>query len=160
MMFVCCDDAIPRESQLVFALKTLCGFSVAEIALRLFTSDANVYKRYARAPDRLREMAPELEAPPLGALRSRLPNGVQAVLYLLFNDRSRAPSGDRTTAVFGRLVPLGRGHGRSASSGATFSGAAWRSRPDSALRRSHLQRSCECVPSSASARFEIRPVIV
>jgi hypothetical protein len=43
---------------------------------------------------------------------------------------------------------------------ATFSGAAWRSRPDSALRRSHLQRSCECVPSSASARFEIRPVIV
>jgi RNA polymerase sigma factor (sigma-70 family) len=56
MLFVCCDDAIPRESQLVFALKTLCGFSVSEIALRLFTSDANVYKRYARARDRLREI--------------------------------------------------------------------------------------------------------
>lgn len=85
MLFVCCDDTIPRESQLVFALKTLCGFSVTEIALRLFTSDANVYKRFARARDRLREIAPDLETPPLDALKSRLPR-VHAVLYLLFNE--------------------------------------------------------------------------
>ena len=85
MLFVCCDDAIPRESQLVFALKTLCGFSVSEIAFRLFTSDANVYKRFARARDRLREMDPDLETPPLETLRSRLP-AVQAVLYQLFNE--------------------------------------------------------------------------
>jgi len=26
MLFVCCDEAIPVESQLVLALKTLCGF--------------------------------------------------------------------------------------------------------------------------------------
>ena len=45
MLFVSCDEAIPLESQLVFALKTLCGFGVREIALRLFTSDVNVYKR-------------------------------------------------------------------------------------------------------------------
>ena len=31
MLFVCCDESIPRESQLVLALKTLCGFSTAEI---------------------------------------------------------------------------------------------------------------------------------
>lgn len=85
MLFICCDEAIPRESQLVFALKTLCGFSVPEIALRLFTSDANVYKRFVRARDRLREVAPEIETPPLETLKSRLP-GVQAVLYLLFNE--------------------------------------------------------------------------
>jgi RNA polymerase sigma-70 factor (ECF subfamily) len=42
MLFICCDEAIPRESQLVFALKTLCGFRVPEIALRLFTSDAKL----------------------------------------------------------------------------------------------------------------------
>jgi len=34
MLFVCCDEAIPEESQLVLALKTLCGFSIGEIALR------------------------------------------------------------------------------------------------------------------------------
>ena len=85
MLFICCDDTIPRESQLVFALKTLCGFSVSEIALRLFTSEANVYKRFARARDQLCDVAPEIETPPLLALRARLPS-VHAVLYLLFNE--------------------------------------------------------------------------
>ncbi len=85
MLFVCCDDAIPAESQLVLALKTLCGFSTAEIALRLFTSEANVHKRLARARERLRDSLPDVEAPPLEALRSRAA-GVRAVLYLLFNE--------------------------------------------------------------------------
>jgi RNA polymerase sigma-70 factor (ECF subfamily) len=85
MLFICCDDAIPRESQLVFALKTLCGFSTGEIALRLFTSEANVHKRLGRARDRLREASPAVETPPLEALRSRLPS-VHEVLYLLFNE--------------------------------------------------------------------------
>jgi predicted RNA polymerase sigma factor len=56
MLFVCCDAAIPVESQLVLALKTLCGFDVREIALRLFTSEANVYKRLGRARERLRAL--------------------------------------------------------------------------------------------------------
>ena len=85
MLFICCDDVIPRESRLVLALKTLCGFSAAEIALRLFTSEANVYKRLARARDRLCEALPDVQTPPLDTLRSRLPS-VQAVLYLLFNE--------------------------------------------------------------------------
>jgi len=85
MLFICCDEAIPRESQLVLALKTLCGFSTAEIALRLFTSEANVHKRLGRARERLREASPTIETPPLQALRSRLPS-VHEVLYLLFNE--------------------------------------------------------------------------
>lgn len=85
MLFICCDDTIPRESRLVLALKTLCGFSTAEIALRLFTTEANVHKRLARARDKLRDNAPAIETPPLDTLRSRLPS-VHAVLYLLFNE--------------------------------------------------------------------------
>jgi RNA polymerase sigma factor (sigma-70 family) len=85
MLFVCCDDAIPQESRLVLALKTLCGFSTGEIALRLFTTEANVHKRLARARDRLREAPPDVETPALETLRSRLPS-VHAVLYLLFNE--------------------------------------------------------------------------
>jgi RNA polymerase sigma factor (sigma-70 family) len=85
MIFVCCDDAIPPESRLVLALKTLCGFSTAEIALRLFTSEANVHKRLARARDRLREEPPDVQTPPLETLRSRLPS-VHSVIYLLFNE--------------------------------------------------------------------------
>ena len=85
MLFVCCDEAVPAESQLVLALKTLCGFSTAEIASRLFTSEANVHKRLGRARDRLRQAPLDVETPPLDALRSRLPN-VHGVLYLLFNE--------------------------------------------------------------------------
>src|SRR6202022_4974721 len=44
MLFVCCDEGIPRDSRLVLALKTLCGLSTAEIALRLFLSEANALK--------------------------------------------------------------------------------------------------------------------
>jgi RNA polymerase sigma factor (sigma-70 family) len=85
MVFVCCQETIPWESQLVLALKTLCGFSTSEIALRLFTSEANVHKRLARARERLRQGAPELETPPLETLRTRV-GGVHHVLYLLFNE--------------------------------------------------------------------------
>src|SRR5512138_2045961 len=45
LLFVCADPAIPPESQLVLALKTLCGFSIQEIALRLFQSEDAVNKR-------------------------------------------------------------------------------------------------------------------
>lgn len=85
MLFVCCDEAIPPESRLVLALKTLCGFSTAEIALRLFTTEANVFKRLGRARERLRESPPNMELPPPDEQRARLPS-VHVTLYLLFNE--------------------------------------------------------------------------
>lgn len=93
MLFVCCDEAIPRESQLVLALKVLCGFSTAEISLRLFTSEANVLKRLSRARDRLRQTSPDLDTPSLEKLKSRL-TGVHTVLYLLFNEGYLSASPD------------------------------------------------------------------
>lgn len=84
MLFVCCDEAIPVESQLVLALKTLCGFDIREIALRLFTSEANVYKRLGRARSRLRELPPRTDLT-LDQYSSRLP-AVHKILYLLFTE--------------------------------------------------------------------------
>ena len=85
MLFVCCDEAIPVESQLVVALKTLCGFGVREIAHRLFTSEANVYKRLRRARTRLRELPPRPKELSREQYSSRLP-AVRKVLYLLFTE--------------------------------------------------------------------------
>jgi RNA polymerase sigma factor (sigma-70 family) len=85
MLFVCCDEVVPLESRLALALKTLCGFSVGEIALRLFTSEAHVYKRLARARARLRHAHVDLGTPSLDAMAARLPS-VHSVLYLLFNE--------------------------------------------------------------------------
>jgi RNA polymerase sigma-70 factor (ECF subfamily) len=85
MLFVCCDESIPPESQLVLALKTLCGFDVKEIAHRLFTREANVYKRLARARDRLRMHPPRYEELGNARLGSRL-SSVNRTLYLLFTE--------------------------------------------------------------------------
>jgi RNA polymerase sigma factor (sigma-70 family) len=85
MLFVCCDEAIPAESQLVFALKSLCGFDIREIALRLFTSEANVYKRLGRARSRLRKHPPPAADLSGEQYRSRLP-AVNKILYLLFTE--------------------------------------------------------------------------
>jgi RNA polymerase sigma factor (sigma-70 family) len=84
MLFACCDDAIPVESQLVIALKTLGGFDVREIAARLFTTEANVYKRLARARGRLRDL-PALPDLTQHQLAARLP-AVHAILYLVFTE--------------------------------------------------------------------------
>ena len=49
LLFVCCHEAVPAESRVAIALRTLCGFSTAEIARALLTTDANVQKRIERA---------------------------------------------------------------------------------------------------------------
>jgi RNA polymerase sigma factor (sigma-70 family) len=85
MLFVCCDDAIPVESQLVLALKTLCGCDVREIAARLFITEANVYKRLDRARNRLREVSFPTDELTGEQLSARLP-AVHAILYLLFTE--------------------------------------------------------------------------
>ena len=85
MLFLCCDSSIPIESQLALALKTLCGFDVGEIAERLFTTEANVYKRLVRARHRLRELPIGLNELTTEQLSARLP-AVLSVLYLIFTE--------------------------------------------------------------------------
>jgi len=85
MLFVCADPGIPRESQIAFALKILCGFSTEEIALRLFHSHEAIYKRLQRARAALRERIEELEPAGVEELASRLP-AVLEILYLLFTE--------------------------------------------------------------------------
>ena len=84
MLFVSCDPAVPQTSRLVFALKTLCGLQVAEIASALFLSEANVYKRLSRARHRLQSVVPlgELQLSDLEERR----DAVHQVLYLLFTE--------------------------------------------------------------------------
>ena len=93
MLFVSCDAAIPVESQLVFALKTLCGFGIREIALRLFTSQANVYKRLGRARSRLREHPLRIDELTSDEHSARLP-AVTKILYLLFTEGYLSGSGE------------------------------------------------------------------
>ena len=94
LLFVCADPAIARESQLVLALKILCGFSTEEIARRLFQSQDAVVKRLQRARGTLRDNAVAISAPPVAEFAERLPAVLQ-MLYLLFNEGYSSSSPER-----------------------------------------------------------------
>jgi RNA polymerase sigma-70 factor (ECF subfamily) len=93
MMFACCHPAIPPESQAALALKTLCGFSTAEIAGAFLTSEAAAAKRLTRARQKLNELCIPFEIPSGEALAARL-DAVLQTLYLLFNEGYKACRGE------------------------------------------------------------------
>jgi RNA polymerase sigma-70 factor (ECF subfamily) len=93
LMFACCHPLIPQDSQAALALKTLCGFSPAEIAKGFLTSEAAIAKRLTRARQRIREQNIPFDIPTGEEIPLRL-DGVLQTLYLLFNEGYKASSGD------------------------------------------------------------------
>lgn len=79
MMFVCCHPALPLESALALALRTLCGFPVPALSRALRLDEAAVEKRLTRARQVLREERVELD----GELAPRV-DGVLRTLYVVF----------------------------------------------------------------------------
>src|SRR6266496_1490020 len=94
MMFVCCHPQIPSEAHVALALKTLCGFSVAEISRAFLTTDAAIAKRLTRAKQKIREAHISFEIPAGEELSRRL-DGVLQTLYLLFNEGYKASTGEK-----------------------------------------------------------------
>jgi RNA polymerase sigma-70 factor (ECF subfamily) len=94
MLFLCCREELPVESQVALALKTLCGLDVHEIARALLTTDANIAKRISRAKDKLRELDDLAADLASETVRERLP-AVQTVIYLLFNEGYHSSLPDR-----------------------------------------------------------------
>ncbi|MEW6160221.1 MAG: sigma-70 family RNA polymerase sigma factor [Verrucomicrobiota bacterium] len=93
LMFACCHPQVPAEAQSALALKTLCGFSVGEIARAFLTTEAAIAKRLVRARHKIRELKIPFEIP-AGKECSRRLEGVLETLYLLFNEGYKASSGD------------------------------------------------------------------
>ncbi len=94
LMFVCFHPELATEAQIALALRTLCGFSPAEIAAAFLTSEAAIAKRLVRARQRIRELALPFAVPDAAELSARL-DGVLQTLYLLFNEGYKASVGDR-----------------------------------------------------------------
>lgn len=84
MLFACCHPSIPQEQQVALALRTLCGFSVAEIARAFVTNEETINKRLYRAREAFRAIG-RVELPPTQELPLRL-QPVLATIYLLFNE--------------------------------------------------------------------------
>ncbi len=94
LMFVCCHPQVPADARVALALKTLCGFSVTEIARAFLTSEAAVAKRLTRAKQKIRSSRIHFEIPAGGELAERLDAVLQS-LYLLFNEGYKASGGDK-----------------------------------------------------------------
>lgn len=85
MIFTCCHPDLPMEAQVALTLKTLCGFSIYEIAAALLTSESNINKRLYRAKEKIRSSAIDFSVPSGKELYVRL-DTVLLVIYLLFNE--------------------------------------------------------------------------
>lgn len=85
MMFACCHPEISEENQITLILKTLCGFSTAEIAKSFLTSEDTVSKRLYRTKEFFRERKIRPEFPPAELLKDRI-YAVLKTIYLIFNE--------------------------------------------------------------------------
>jgi len=85
MMFVLCDPALNRESQLCLALRILCGFSIEEIARALLSNKETINKKIYRAKKRIEERDRIEMNLTSDQYILRLDN-VLRVIYLLFNE--------------------------------------------------------------------------
>lgn len=83
MMFVCCHPQLSENAQIALILKTLCGFSIAEIANAFFTTTETINKRLVRARKYLSKKH-DLFDIPLN-IDGRL-DSIYKTLYLLFSE--------------------------------------------------------------------------
>ncbi|MGV3638359.1 MAG: RNA polymerase sigma factor [Flavobacteriales bacterium] len=84
MLFACCHPSIPTEQQVALALRSLCGFSVPEIARAFVTNEETINKRLYRAREAFRALG-RVEFPPSSEVPLRL-RAVLTTVYLLFNE--------------------------------------------------------------------------
>ncbi len=93
MLFAVCHPAISTESQIVLALRILCGFGVAEIATAFLSNKETINKRLFRAKEKLRTEKVQLEFPGEAGISKRL-DTVLTTLYLLFSEGYYSESND------------------------------------------------------------------
>jgi len=93
MIFTCCHPSISPDSQIALALKTLCGFSIPEIARAFLSTEENIHKRLVRARQNIRETKIPFEVPKGKDLESRLETVLETI-YLLFNEGYSASKGN------------------------------------------------------------------
>lgn len=92
MIFTCCHPAISPDSQIALTLKTLCGFSIPEIAKAFLTTEENINKRLVRARKTIRKANVVFEVPVGKELEDRLSSVLEAI-YLLFNEGYSSSTG-------------------------------------------------------------------
>ena len=98
MVCLCCHPTLPRDARIALSLKTVGGFSVAEIARAFLVPESTVAQRLVRAKRQLRAEGVAFDLPGGSDLATRI-DSVLDVVYLLFNEGYAARSGDDLVRV-------------------------------------------------------------
>ncbi|MEM7482872.1 MAG: sigma-70 family RNA polymerase sigma factor [Acidobacteriota bacterium] len=93
MIFACCHPSLKRNAQVALTLKTVGGFSVAEIGRAFLNRPATIAQRLVRAKAHLRQEKVELTMPQPDDLGVRL-EAVHETFYLMFNEGWDAAEGE------------------------------------------------------------------
>lgn len=93
LLFAVCHPALSPEMRVTFALKTVCGLTVAQIASGLLSEPAATAQRLVRARRQLEASNVAIETPPPDHLADRA-ESVRTALYLMFNEGYSASSGE------------------------------------------------------------------
>ena len=94
MLYTVCHPRVQPEGRVALALKTLCGFSVPEIARAFLTSPDTIEKRLYRARRLARTTGNTFLELPTGAELSARTASVLLTLYLLFNEGYHSAGGE------------------------------------------------------------------
>jgi len=100
LVFTACHPALPIESRVALALRTLCGLSTTQVARLFLVPEATMAQRLVRAKRRLADESVPYEVPSAHELPDRLP-AVLATVHLLFTEGHNASGG--TEHVRGEL---------------------------------------------------------
>lgn len=92
VLFTCCNPVLSEKSQIILTLKTLCGFSMKEIARALFMNEEAVKKSLYRSRKTVRGEDLAFGVPFLHQAEERI-GTVNTVLYLMFNEGYKRTGG-------------------------------------------------------------------
>src|SRR5471032_330746 len=96
LLFAVCHPALSPEMRVTFALKTVCGLTVPQIAAGLLGEPTTIAQRLVRARKQLEASNVAIETPPPDVLADRA-EAVRTALFLMFNEGYSASSGAALT---------------------------------------------------------------